>query len=107
MLSSSNYLLKSRYRSLQIIFTGVLSPLWFMEGVAQYESRFWDTMPAMYVRDAVMDHDLIPLNQLRGFSHLAPHQIRLAYDQSGLFIQFLVDTYGQESVARLLRLDQE
>jgi Tol biopolymer transport system component len=98
------YLLKSRYRSLQIILTGVLSPLWFMEGVAQYESKFWDTLPAMYVRDAVMDHDLIPLNQLRGFSHLPPHQIRLAYDQSGLFIQFLVDTYGQESIARLLRL---
>jgi len=99
-----NYLLESRYRSLQIILTGVLSPLWFMEGVAQYESRFWDSMPAMYVRDAVMDHDLIPLNQLRGFSHLPPHQIRLAYDQSGLFIQFLVDTYGQESIARLLKL---
>ena len=75
-----------------------------MEGVAQYESKFWDSMPAMYVRDAVMDHTLIPLNQLRGFSHLPPHQIRLAYDQSGLFIQFLVDTYGQESIARLLKL---
>ncbi|MGD9208153.1 MAG: peptidase MA family metallohydrolase, partial [Syntrophobacterales bacterium] len=99
-----NYLLESRYRSLQIILTGVLSPLWFMEGVAQYESGFWDSMPAMYVRDAVMDHNLIPFNQLRGFSHLPPHQIRLAYDQSGLFIQFLVDTYGQESIARLLRL---
>jgi Tol biopolymer transport system component len=58
----------------------------------------------MYVRDAVMDHNLIPLNQLRGFSHLPPHQIRLAYDQSGLFIQYLVDTYGQESIARLLKL---
>ena len=100
------YLLDANYRSLQLILTGVLSPLWFMEGVAQYESNAWamDSTPAMYVRDAVMDHSLIPLNQLRGFSHLPPHQIRLAYYQSDLFIQFLVDNYGQESVPRLLRL---
>jgi len=98
------YLLDGPYRSLQIILTGVLSPLWFMEGVAQYESNAWDSTPAMYVRDAVMDHRLIPLNQLRGFSHLPPHQIRLAYYQSDLFIQFLVDTYGQDIIPRLLRL---
>ena len=98
------YLLDGPYRSLQIILTGVLSPLWFMEGVAQYESNAWDSTPAMYVRDAVMDHSLIPLNQLRGFSHLPPHQIRLAYYQSDLFIQFLVDTYGPDTIPRLLRL---
>lgn len=98
------YLLDGPYRSLQIILTGVLSPLWYMEGVAQYEANAWDSTSAMYVRDAVMDYNLIPLNQLRGFSHLPPHQIRLAYYQSDLFIQFLVDTYGQDTIARLLRL---
>ncbi len=98
------YLLDGPYRSLQIILTGVLSPLWFMEGVAQYESYAWDSTPAMYVRDAVMDHSLIPLSQLRGFSHLPPHQIRLAYYQSDLFIQFLVDTYGKECLPRLFKL---
>jgi Tol biopolymer transport system component len=98
------YLLDSPYRSLQIVLTGVLSPLWYMEGVAQYEAKAWDSTSAMYVRDAVMDYNLIPLNQLRGFSHLPPHQIRLAYYQSDLFIQFLVDTYGQDTIPRLLRL---
>jgi Tol biopolymer transport system component len=98
------YLLDGPYRSLQIILTGVLSPLWYMEGVAEYESNAWDSTSAMFVRDAVMDHNLIPLNQLRGFSHLPPHQIRLAYYQSDLFIQFLVDTYGQDTIPRLLRL---
>jgi hypothetical protein len=98
------YLLDGPYRSLQIILTGVLSPLWYMEGVAQHEANAWDSTSAMYVRDAVMDYNLIPLNQLRGFSHLPPHQIRLAYYQSDLFIQFLVDTYGQDTIPRLLRL---
>jgi hypothetical protein len=98
------YLLDGPYRSLQIILTGVLSPLWYMEGVAQYEAQAWDSTSAMYVRDAVMDYNLIPLNQLRGFSHLPPHQIRLAYYQSDLFIQFLVDTYGHDTIPRLLRL---
>ena len=98
------YLLDGPYRSLQIILTGVLSPLWYMEGVAQYEAKAWDSTSAMYVRDAVMDYHLIPLNQLRGFSHLPPHQIRLAYYQSDLFIQFLVDTYGHDTIPRLLRL---
>jgi len=98
------HLLQGPYRSLQILLTGVLSPLWFLEGVAEYESMAWDTMAAMHMRDAVMDHKLIPLNQLRGFSHLAPHQIHLAYHQSDLFIQFLVETHGGQCIARLMRL---
>ncbi len=99
------YLLENRYyRSLQIFFTAILSPLWFMEGVAEYESQAWDTVSAMHVRDAVMDNKLIPLNQLRGFSHLAPHQIHLAYHQSDLFIQFLVEKCGDQCIARLLKL---
>ncbi len=98
------YLLQGPYRSLQLLLTGVLSPLWFLEGLAEYESAAWDSMAAMQVRDAVMDHKLIPLNQLRGFSHLAAPQIHLAYHQSDLFIQFLVETYGPQCIARILRL---
>jgi len=98
------YLLQGPYRSLQLLLTGVLSPLWFLEGLAEYESGAWDSMAAMQVRDAVMDHKLIPLNQLRGFSHLATPQIHLAYHQSDLFIQFLAETYGPQCIARILRL---
>jgi len=98
------YLLQGPYRSLQLLLTGVLSPLWFLEGLAEYESGAWDSMAAMQVRDAVMDRKLIPLNQLRGFSHLAAPQIHLAYHQSDLFIQFLVETYGPQCIARILRL---
>jgi len=98
------HLLQGPYRSLQVLLTAVLSPLWFLEGLAEYESVAWDSMAAMHVRDAVMDHRLIPLNQLRGFSHLAPHQIYLAYRQSNLFIQFLVDTHGPQCLARLMTL---
>ena len=98
------FLLQGPYRSLQLLLTGVLSPLWFLEGLAEYESGAWDSMAAMQVRDAVMDHKLIPLNQLRGFSHLAAPQIHLAYHQSDLFIQFLAETYGPQCIARILRL---
>ncbi|MEE9420315.1 MAG: hypothetical protein V3W43_12595, partial [Desulfatiglandaceae bacterium] len=98
------HLLQGPYRSLQLLLTGVLSPLWFLEGLAEYESAAWDSMAAMQVRDAVMDHKLIPLNQLRGFSHLAAPQIHLAYHQSDLFIQFLAETYGPQCIARILRL---
>jgi len=98
------YLLQGPYRSLQLLLTGLLSPLWFLEGVAEYESGAWDSMAAMHVRDAVMDHKLIPLNQLRGFSHLTAPQIGLAYHQSDLFIQFLVETYGPQCIDRILRL---
>jgi len=100
------HLLQGPYRSWQIFLTGVLSPLWLLEGVAEYESAAWDSMAAMYVRDAVMDHKLIPLNQLRGFSHLSSHQIQLAYHQSDLFIQFLAETYGPQCIAQILKLSK-
>ena len=98
------HLLQGPYRSLQLLLTGLLSPLWFLEGVAEYESGAWGSIAAMHLRDAVMDHKLIPLNQLRGFSDLAAPQIHLAYHQSDLFIQFLVETYGPQCIARILRL---
>jgi Tol biopolymer transport system component len=100
------YLLQGPYRSWQIFLTGVLSPLWLLEGIAEYESAAWDSMARMYVRDAVMDHKLIPLNQLRGFSHLPSHQIQLAYHQSDLFIQFLAETYGPQCIAHILKLSK-
>ncbi|MEE9612998.1 MAG: hypothetical protein V3W19_17215, partial [Desulfatiglandales bacterium] len=98
------HLLKGPYRSFQLLLTGVLSPLWFLEGVAEYESGAWDSMADMFVRDAVMDDKLIPLKQMRGFSHLESHQIHLAYHQSDLFIQYLVETCGRECIGRLLGL---
>jgi Tol biopolymer transport system component len=84
------------------ILKSFLFPTWFMEGLAQFGSPFRDSETDMRIRDATLDGRLRPLGTLRGFAHLNPHEVRDAYDQSGMFMQFLERELGEGSVSRLL-----
>ncbi|MFH1784252.1 MAG: BamA/TamA family outer membrane protein [bacterium] len=76
-------------------------PYWFMEGIAEYQTRTWDTRTDMIVRDAAISDDLIPLNDLGNFAHLESSKIILAYKQSQDFIRYLKENYGEEHVSRI------
>ena len=42
-------------------------PLWFNEGLAEYEALKWDTDSDMFLRDATVHEYLPPINQLYGY----------------------------------------
>ncbi|MBI3296658.1 MAG: PD40 domain-containing protein [Elusimicrobia bacterium] len=92
------------WRSGRILKT-IIYPLWMMEGMAEYFS--WgleDTGGDALVRDAASSDCLIPLWKLEKFSHLKPHQVRLAYESGAKALEFLEREYGAGSVARMLKL---
>jgi Tol biopolymer transport system component len=70
-------------------------PLWFMEGMAEFESLGWDSNSNMIVRDASVSGYLIPLELLGGGY--------LVYKQGQSAIGFLVERYGKEKLIDIIR----
>jgi len=81
----------------------VFYPLWIMEGLAEYESKEWETYDHMVVRDAAISDMVIPLGKLHSFNHLKGHQVYLAYQEGHSAISFLAEEYGEDKVPKLIK----
>ncbi len=90
--------------SLQMMYgTGVMSiimgmtrlqlPMWFMEGLAEYESRGWDTETDMFVRDATINGYMPDIQYLGGF---------LAYKGGQAVWAYIAEKYGNEKVGEIM-----
>ena len=80
----------------QSIITGMARlrmPLWLIEGLAEYESRGWDTESDMYIRDATLNGYLPPVDYLYGF---------MAYKGGQSVLYYLSEKYGGQKIGELL-----
>ncbi|MGB9664976.1 MAG: peptidase MA family metallohydrolase [Ignavibacteria bacterium] len=68
-------------------------PLWFMEGLAEYEALGWDTHSDMFMRDASINQYLPNINQLYGY---------FAYRGGQSVFWFIERKYGKEKIGDLL-----
>jgi len=72
-------------------------PLWFIEGIAEYESLFgMDTESEMYIRDLVVNSRLPELDALDYYGFVG------VYKCGQSVWQFIEETYGKEKVGELL-----
>jgi Tol biopolymer transport system component len=69
-------------------------PGWMNEGLAEYESVHWDTEADNYIRDAVINNYLPPIEQLYGF---------FAYKGGQNFYYWVERRYGRAKVTELLQ----
>ena len=75
--------------NIQLVF-----PLWFEEGLAEYTALGWDTNTDMYIRDAVINNYLAPIQNLRGY---------YAYRGGQALWNFIVEEYGRQKIAEILQ----
>jgi Tol biopolymer transport system component len=75
--------------NIQLVF-----PLWFEEGLAEYLALGWDTQTDMYMRDAVLNNYLPPIQQLGGF---------FAYRGGQAFWYYIEDQYGRPKITEILQ----
>ena len=68
-------------------------PLWFIEGLAEFESRGWDTESDMFIRDAVINGYMPPIEHLSAF---------LAYKGGQSLLNYIAEKYGEQKVGELL-----
>ena len=83
------------------VFTAAAPPDWFMEGMATYYGNDIDPEGEMVLRDAVMSESVPDLERLNDFRYLpSPY---LGYKLGQSVMVYLVETYGDDAPAELLR----
>ncbi len=69
-------------------------PLWFNEGLAEYAALGWDTQSDLYVRDAILEGNLAPIEYLGGY---------FAYRGGQSVFDYLAEQYGRDKISDLLQ----
>lgn len=81
------------------LFTSVITaesyrpPIWFSEGLAEFQSEGWSTRKDMVIRDAVVNNYL---------PNLATLEYSLAYQGGASVFKYIAETYGREEIADLV-----
>ncbi|MBI5805001.1 PD40 domain-containing protein [candidate division TA06 bacterium] len=73
--------------------------LWFIEGLAEYESRGWDPESEMIIKDLAINQRLIPINELDNYGGSY-----LVYKEGQAVMRYIARHYGQAKVGELLHL---
>ena len=82
--------------SLQNIIANNISlnlPQWFSEGMAEYQSLYWDVNTDMFMRDAVVNEILPNIDQLQGY---------IAYRGGESIFHYIAEKYGKEKIGELV-----
>lgn len=82
--------------SIQNIISNNISlqfPLWFSEGLAEYEALGWDVDTDMFIRDASVSEYLPEINQLGGY---------FAYRGGQSVFYYIANKYGKQKIGELL-----
>jgi Tol biopolymer transport system component len=68
-------------------------PLWFNEGMAEYQALGWDVNTDMFIRDAAISGYLPDIQQLGGY---------FAYRGGQAVFNYIADKYGKEKIGELI-----
>ncbi len=68
-------------------------PLWFNEGIAEYEAQRWETDSDMFLRDATVHEYLPPISRLGGY---------FAYRGGQSLWWYIANKYGQQKIGDIL-----
>ena len=86
----------------QVIGALQVIPMWFLEGIAQWEGETWDTHRDMFMRMTVLGGKLLPPEKLDGFAGSDIRESRLVYEQGHSLIRFIAATYGRDKIRKIL-----
>jgi WD40 repeat protein len=86
---------------------GTVIPVWFAEGVAQFQVPglgydTWDSHRDMLLRTAVLEGELLPFEEMGVFGKNSLGNER-AYNQGYALVSYIASRYGTESVRRITK----
>src|SRR5690606_30286036 len=83
-------------------------PRWLSEGISVYEERqrdpVWGQRMTPTFRRMILSGDLVPISQLSGafLQPETPMHLQLAYYQSSLAVEYLIEHHGMPALQRML-----
>lgn len=73
-------------------------PLWVMEGHSEFSSLEWDLGADIFMRDLIMNNDVIPLSVLDRYGGY------LIYKEGQAFFNYIAERYGRKKVGEFIHL---
>ena len=88
-------------------YSGLTTPLWFAEGVAQYNSEkflydHWDSHRDMILRERTLSNSLLSFDDMAVFGKTGIGN-ESVYNQGYSFVSFIVSTYGEKSLSGIVK----
>ena len=88
-------------------YAGLTVPLWFAEGVAQYNSNtleydHWDSHRDMLLRERSLSGSLLNLDEMAVFGKTGIGN-ESVYNQGYSFISYIADRFGEQSIGRMAK----
>lgn len=73
-------------------------PLWVMEGHAEFASQGWNLEADIFMKDLIMNNNVIPLLPLGGYNGY------VVYKEGQAFYNFIAEKYGRKKVGEFVHL---
>jgi len=77
-------------------------PMWFVEGLAEYEGEKWHSLKEMVVSDEARGKRIMSEGELGAFYFFEEWGRTSGYYQSESFIRYIIQTYGKDKIAQVL-----
>jgi len=92
---------------LSLPFAGEIMPNWLAEGAAQYQansirSDIWDSHRDMILRTAVLNDDLLTLDEMAVFGKNSL-RAELLYNQGFSMVRFIAEEFGEKKILKLVK----
>jgi len=84
------------------LMANLVLPMWFVEGLAEYEGEEWHSLKEMTVGDEAREKKIMSEGDLGAFYFFEGWGRTAGYYQSESFIRYIVQTYGKDRIARIL-----
>ena len=89
--------------ALRKVIANLALPMWFIEGLAEYEGEKWHSLKRMVVGDEVREGKILSEGDLGAFYFFDGWGRMSGYYQSDSFVRYIFDTYGKDKIPRIFR----
>jgi len=87
---------------LRKLIVNLILPMWFIEGLAEYEGEEWHSLKRMIVSDEVSGKEIFKKEDLGAFYFFDGWGVLSGYYQSESFVRYIFGTYGKDKIAAIL-----
>ncbi len=87
---------------LRRIMGSLVLPMWFIEGLAQFEAEEWHSLKKMQISQASREGKVLSEGDLGAFYFFDGSGRTAGYYQSDSFVRYIFQTYGRDKIAGIL-----
>jgi len=82
-------------------------PVWFMEGIAQYEAEYWYPSYDRMLRLSTLERSILTPSQRNVFTVLGDYEGSAGYNEGYAIVKYTFEKYGRDKLKKVLKTTKE